>query len=297
MKPIPNHRAVHRSHVGAAFTLIELLVVIAIIGVLASMLLPALTSAKHKASMVKCTNNLKQLGLAWTLYYPDFAGRFPFVSAGTATDASGNYAAWIGDPWMDMQNTTAANYNTAYLKNGQLGRYFGQDERLFKCPADKTRDVGTGAARMRSISMNCRIGCGSGHDTGGHTWQATGQGLPHFVVESELDRPWDRFVMIDENPDKPSAGPNFFPTINDALFGHVQQRWNSGRQLNDIPSSAHGNAGGLAFADGHSENHKWTTAAVNGPNVSTSLAADEDYKYLSIVSTDVAPDAMGNPNY
>jgi prepilin-type N-terminal cleavage/methylation domain-containing protein/prepilin-type processing-associated H-X9-DG protein len=79
-----------------AFTLVEMLVVIAIIGVLAALLLPALTRGKQRAQRIACIGNLNEMGTAFQMFAHDHRGKFPmqtpvaeggsqeFVVAGTS---------------------------------------------------------------------------------------------------------------------------------------------------------------------------------------------------------------------
>ncbi len=78
-----------------AFTLVELLVVIAVIAILAALLLPALSASKAAARRAQCVSNLRQLGLAATLYWDEHEGMTFRYLAGSTNGGTTYWFGWI----------------------------------------------------------------------------------------------------------------------------------------------------------------------------------------------------------
>jgi prepilin-type N-terminal cleavage/methylation domain-containing protein/prepilin-type processing-associated H-X9-DG protein len=267
------------------FTLIELLVVIAIIAILAAMLLPALARAKQQSQSIKCMSNAHQIMIAWVMYADDnnsllAPNDYPYTTAFPPITPKVEAKNWATGTMEQQSDNVTSLLTSQYTV---LSPY-AKSATIFHCPADSFIDPGwttNNTPHVRSYSMNSAVGTylyshysggtpapnvGAPVDGGWLDGRGYGMGVGEFITYGKLSSftlpgASQTICIIDENP----------YTINDgswagsAYYNGAGGTSTAQAYLIDYPSSTHGGACGLAYADGHSEIHKWQDPRTYNP--------------------------------
>ena len=266
-----------------AFTLIELLVVMAVIGILAALLLPALSKARERGMAIVCLSNTKQLTLGWQLYANDHEELLPY-NLGMSGSPESSYRTDLN--WVNNVMTwdlSSDNTNTATITQAALGSFVSRSTAIYRCPSDRVLSAVQSAAgweaRIRSYSMNALIGNAGGFSTNGVNVNA-----PHykqFFKQSQIPRPSEIFVFLDEHPDSMDDG--CFVNKETTSAGIYSSSTAINPSWTDLPASFHNRSAAFSFADGHSSLHRWLGKRTVQPALPYSTALP-----MTVYSSDLA---------
>lgn len=118
------------------FTLIELLVVIIVVGVLASLILPAISSTKENAKRMACLNNMRQIYIGLEMYAQDHDGKMP----GYPTELFEMNPTWQGYSDCIISRTLQKVGSIVIVNFGFLYSSYIDDPNVFNCPANPVKD-------------------------------------------------------------------------------------------------------------------------------------------------------------
>lgn len=222
------------------FTLVELLVVVAIIGILASLLLPVLASAKAKAGSATCNNRLRQIGLALQMYVNENNRCYPHVA--TASAPNEPPAHWFDklEPYYPIKWTNQAYHCPGYkgaievpapIKSGNRLTY---DHDPFGSYAYNWRGV-KGYAKGTVHELELGLGAFSGAKQ------------PRSITESQVLVPAEMFAIGDSRFRQETKKFNPADCVNSAYCGYLHDR--EGRKIK-FPAR-HGKNYNQLFCDGH----------------------------------------------